>query len=89
MTYTFVPKPTTRNYTNTNPQGKEQYDQVSILYDDPNIFYDGVNMSQYTKVAKPVGIFTLKPGMATGLIMSPTYPQTFTQTAYVKVAKPT
>ena len=53
ITYTNVPKPTGPAYTNLNAQGKEQYDQSSILYDDPNIFYDGVNQSQYTNVAKP------------------------------------
>lgn len=52
MTYTFVPKPTARPYTNLNTQGKEQYDQGSLAYNDANTFYDGVNMSQYTKIAK-------------------------------------
>lgn len=51
--YTNVPKPTTRNYTNPNPQGKEQYDQASITYDAAGTFYDGINMGQYTKIAKP------------------------------------
>lgn len=52
-TYTYIAKPTASTYTNINPQGKEQYDQVSLMYDDPNTFYDGTNMAQYTKVAKP------------------------------------
>ncbi len=34
--------------------GREQYDQSDIMYDDPNVFYDGVNPNQWTKVAKPV-----------------------------------
>lgn len=53
MAYTLVPKPTGRNYTNPNQQGKEQYDQTSVVYDDTNTFYDGVNTTQYTKLAKP------------------------------------
>lgn len=51
--WTTVPKPTTPTWTNTNPQGKEQYDQPSIAYDDVNVFYDGINQSQWTDVAKP------------------------------------
>lgn len=50
--YTYIPKPTLGSYTNLNPQGKEQYDQASLTYDDANTFYDGTNMSQYTKVPK-------------------------------------
>ncbi len=50
--YTYVPKPTAGTYTNLNPQGKEQYDQASLTYDDANTFYDGVNQTQYTKIAK-------------------------------------
>lgn len=49
-----IPKPTGTNYTNDNPQGREQYDQSSIMYDDPNIFYDGVNQSQWTDINKPI-----------------------------------
>lgn len=52
MTYTYIAKPPVRPYTNLNPQGKEQYDQASIAYDDVNTFYDGVNPTQYTKIAK-------------------------------------
>lgn len=52
MAYVYIPKPTAASYTNLNPQGKEQYDQASIAYDDANTFYDGVNMGQYTKVGK-------------------------------------
>ena len=53
MAWTNIAKPTTSAYTNTNPQGKEQYDQASISYDDVNIFYDGVNTVQWTGVTKP------------------------------------
>ena len=53
MTYTKVAKPTTQNYTNTNTVGKQQYNQTDIIYDDPTVFYDGINTAQYTKVGKP------------------------------------
>ena len=54
-TYTNVNKPSGASYTNLNSQGKEQYDQATIEYDDANVFYDGYNQSQYTSVTKPSG----------------------------------
>lgn len=53
MAWTPIAKPTAGVWTDVNPQGKEQYDQVSITYDDSNTFYDGVNPNQWTSVAKP------------------------------------
>lgn len=54
MPYTKVPKPVATVYINTDPVGKQQYDEASITYDDANVFYDSVNPNQYTKVAKPI-----------------------------------
>ncbi len=54
-TYININKPSGTGYTNINGQGREQYDQASIMYDDPNVFYDGINESMYTNVTKPVG----------------------------------
>lgn len=54
MPYTPVPKPTSPTYTNVNPVGLQQYDQADVLYDDPNVFYDGVDLALYTNVTKPV-----------------------------------
>lgn len=51
--WTNVPKPTSSTYTMLNPQGKEQYDQASLSYDDANTFYDGINITQWTSVNKP------------------------------------
>lgn len=51
--YTRVTKPTSYGYTNVNPQGRQQYDQADISYDDASVFYDGVNETAYTTVAKP------------------------------------
>lgn len=53
--WTNVGKPSGTMYINVNPQGKEQYDQSSILYDDVGTYYDGVNSTQWSDVSKPVG----------------------------------
>lgn len=92
MTWITIPKPTGTPYTNVNLQGKEQYDQASLAYDDMNTFYDGVDQNAWIDVAKPSGTttFTLQAGMATGLIMPPTYSttQTISQDQWNRVAKP-
>lgn len=54
MSWITVAKPTSSVYTMVNPQGREQYDQADIMYDDPDVFYDGVNGTQWTNLAKPV-----------------------------------
>lgn len=54
MPWTPVPKPISSLWSTVNPQGKEQYDQSTITYDDSNTFYDGVVPNQWTAVAKPV-----------------------------------
>lgn len=53
VTYTKISKPTGPTYTNSNPIGKEQYDQPDIIYDSATIFYDGINQSAYTNISKP------------------------------------
>ncbi len=53
MTWNKVNKPSSQTYTNVNAQGKEQYDQPSLSYDDANTFYDGVNQNQWTDIVKP------------------------------------
>lgn len=52
--WTNVAKPSGTAYTNVDFSGKYTYDDISVLYDDPNVFYDGVNNSAWTNVAKPV-----------------------------------
>lgn len=89
MTYTFVPKPSSLNYTNVNVQGKEQYDQASLTYDDINTFYNGTNFNMWTDVPKPTGGNSRKAGMATGLIIPPTYSTGHVAETWIKVAKPT
>ena len=51
--YTYIAKPTRTPYTNTNGEGREQYDQGSLTYDDSMTFYDGINPNAYTNIAKP------------------------------------
>lgn len=53
--YTNIPKPSGTTYTNTNPIGKQQYDEPSLSYDDSTTFYDGTNNSLYTNINKPSG----------------------------------
>ena len=60
MPYTSIAKPTGATYTRPNPQGREEYDQSDLTYNDSNTFYDGVNQAAYTSVAKPTGsVYTL------------------------------
>lgn len=77
MAWTSIQKPIATTYTNLNSQGREQYDQANISYDDSSTFYDGINQDQWTMLAKPVGggssSVTITVGMATGLVMPLTY----------------
>ncbi len=90
--WTTLPKPTGTPYSNVNPAGKEQYDQASITYDDPNVFYDGGDPSSWTDILKPSGGGggTILIGMATGLIMPPTYStsHTIASDSWTKINKP-
>lgn len=52
--YFHIAKPTTLNWNTLNSQGREQYDQADIEYDDPDVYYDGINPSQWTNTAKPL-----------------------------------
>lgn len=91
--YTYIAKPSAGNYTNINTQGREQYDQPNLTFDDASTFYDGVNQNAYTNVAKPTGEGELLVvgGMATGLLMPLTTPSSVmtTLSSYTKVPKPT
>lgn len=53
-TYTNVAKPTSSVYSNQNPVGKEQFDDSNITYDSSTVFYDGVNQTAFSSLAKPV-----------------------------------
>jgi len=54
-TYTNITKPSGTSYSNQNTVGKEQFDDANVLFDDPVVFYDGVNQSQYSNITKPSG----------------------------------
>lgn len=90
--YTYVQKPTDATYTNVNTQGREQYDQASITYDDVNVFYDGVDEDAYTFVSKPtVGSNTVvSGGFSQGLLIPLTRSSTLTinNDDYTYVPKP-
>ncbi len=83
-----VPKPTGANYTNVNPQGKQQYDQANLTYDEPSVYYDSVDVSTWFQVPKPTGDVTVRAGRATGLIMPPTYTENTVTNPWTKVSKP-
>ena len=88
--YTYLAKPTGTPYTNVNFQGKEQYDQSNILFDDPLIFYDGVDIDAWINLAKPTGGAVIRVGMATGLIMPPTYAREYNVgSPWTNISKPT
>lgn len=53
MAWTTVSKPSAQTYSNVNPSGREQYDDPEILFDDPDTYYDGINLLQWTKVQSP------------------------------------
>lgn len=53
MSYTNVAKPTDSTYTRTNSGGRQSYDESTILYDDPSVFYDSVDQNAYTNFSKP------------------------------------
>ena len=88
MTWTSIPKPTDATWTNTNTQGREQYDQASLTFDDSSVFYDGYNPMDWTDVAKPTGGAYLVAGMATGLICPPTYSRSYDASPWIKISKP-
>ena len=86
--WTTVPKPTDATYTNINAMGREQYDQASISFDDASVFYDGVDVNEWTGVAKPTDGFYITAGMATGLLIPLTYSEPFDASSWTKVSKP-
>lgn len=89
MAWTPVTKPTSSIWTYINPVGKEQYDQANLSYDDSGTYYDGINTLLWTDVAKPTNGGFIQAGMATGLIMPPTYSRQMATVGWTKVSKPT
>lgn len=52
--YTNVPKPSGTPYTNVR-NGVPIYDDMTLIYDDENAYYDGDDPMSYTNIAKPTG----------------------------------
>jgi len=53
MAWNNVTKPSTLSWTPVNTPGKQSYDEATVMYDDPNTYYDSVNPAMYTNIAKP------------------------------------
>ncbi len=88
MSWTTVNKPTTSNWSVTNPAGRTQYDQANITYDDPTMFFDGINPNAWTNVARPSPIFNYV-GRASGLLMPLTFRTSVLGSSWTNVPKPT
>jgi hypothetical protein len=85
-TYTNITKPSSTSYTNQNLVGKEQFDDVNVMYDDPVVFYDGVNQSQYTVISRPSRYGLWSSEIFPWLLVLPW--QTESNTIYTNVTKP-
>ena len=83
-----ISKPSASNWSDEHPQGKEQYDESTITYDDADIYYDGLNPNQWTDVAKPTNGATIRVGMLTLLPMPVTYSREWSVGSWIKVLKP-
>lgn len=53
--YTNVSKPTGATYTNVNPVGKQNFDDINTIYDALTTTYDGTESGVYTNISKPTG----------------------------------
>lgn len=84
--YTYVSKPTSSIYSYANPEGKQQYDQNDIAYDDPSVFYDSYNPNAYTNVSKPTSDATWDEINSTWNQMVQSWDEA---DDYTKVSKPT
>lgn len=91
-TYTNIPKPTDSTWNPIITKGQEQYDQSNIFYDDTAVFYDGINIADWTNVLKPVSAQKfIRAGMITGLLGPVTYSTAYSigQAEWNKIIKPT
>lgn len=88
MSWTKVSKPTGANWTKVSTY-RPLFDDPNVLFDDPSVFYDGINVSAWTNVPKPTGNNVILAGMATGLIMPPTYTRQVGVDPWTRVNKPT
>ncbi len=92
MPWTNIAKPNNANWTNINTY-LPIYDEPDLIYDSPSTFYDGINQSSWTNIAKPSGgiVTSILPGMMTGLGMPVTYSKQyiFNTNPWINIPKPT
>lgn len=50
--WTNIPKPSVQAWVNLNT-AKPTYDESTIIYDDPGIYYDGFNPAAWIDIPKP------------------------------------
>lgn len=88
MAWTKVAKPSGTSYTQVTFAGSRNYDDSAITYDSSSTLYDSANALQWTKVLHDVRRQIIL-GMATGLIMPPTYSTDHEPKDYwTRIAKP-
>ena len=71
MSYTNISKPTGASYTKVSYQGGEYFDDAEALFDDPDVFFNGINSSEWTMVPRESQYEFVNAGMLTGLIAPP------------------
>jgi hypothetical protein len=92
MSYTDVSKPTDATYTAVYTQGRQVYNQSDIDYDGADTFYDSVDVTAYTDIAKPAGGGeTITAGRTLGMLIPLTVPSVATvgSNPWTKINKPT
>lgn len=66
MSWTNIQKPTFSAWNNSNPSGKQQYDETDITYNDASVFYDSINPAQWNNVARALGAELVTNGSFAG-----------------------
>lgn len=80
MSWTLIQKPTDATWTAISTQGRQTYDEATVSYDDPLVFYDSVDMDAWMEIPKPSNGTTVGGGMTMGLIIPLTRPTGTTPT---------
>lgn len=89
VSWTNIPKPTGTPYTKVSYRGGEFFDDAAVDFDDPDIFFDGIDESAWTMVSRESQYEFVSVGMLTGLIAPPVYSQfKRLKDPWVRVSKP-
>ncbi len=67
--WTNVSKPTGASYTKLSPQGNEFFDDAGVDFDDADVYFNGINSSAWTMVARETTNEFINVGMTIGLLM--------------------